>query len=192
MGWFNHQLPTGTPKPTGQMKQALTPLKILAIHNNRKKMKETWVPMVPSLIPSLKLTAKAPENGCSWKTIISFWEFPYFQVRKTLVSGRVDGYETMVRPPQLRNSSFPSQAEVLKGPLTLVTTWNHPTLVTVGGRRAHLFGSNRAECDDFGIFTYKNICIIFFLKNKQIHLPKGVVFFPVLMSVFFGFFFLPT
>lgn len=91
-------------------------------------------------------------------------------------------------------------AEVLKGPLTLVTTWNHPTLVTAGGRRAetrietiHLFGSNRAECDDFGILTCKNITS-FFSENKKVHLPNGVVlfFFPFSNVSFGKCIFIPT
>jgi len=82
-------------------------------------------------------------------------------------------------------------AEVLKGPLTLVTTWNHPTLVTAGGRRAetridtiHLFGSNRAECDDFGIFTYKNITSFFLKIKRYIFQMVLFCFFPVLECQF--------
>ena len=44
--------------------------------------------MIPD-IPSLKLTAQAPENGCLEYFLVSFWgKRPIFQVRLLLVSGR--------------------------------------------------------------------------------------------------------
>ncbi len=42
------------------------------------------------VLPSLKLTAKAPENGCLEYFLVSFWGVSaYFQVRLLLVSGSV-------------------------------------------------------------------------------------------------------
>ena len=107
--------------------------------------------------------------------------------------GGNNGCETMVRPPQLRHSSFPSQAEVLKGPLTLVTTWNHPTLVTAGGVVPK---ENVLKRFIYSVRTAPNVMILvysptkiytyhIFSEKKQDTSSKGVVFFPFSCQ-FFG------
>ena len=45
-----------------------------------------------SNLPSLKLTATAPENGWLEYFLVSFWEFAYFQVLLLLVSGSVSSF----------------------------------------------------------------------------------------------------